>query len=67
MDPIENKNQISYLICAFLRTNDSADDEAINDVKDSIAELNDTVTNKVLPRIFYQSMALRSIQNQINE
>ena len=67
MDPIENKDQISYLICAFLRTNDSGDDEALNDVKESIAELNDTVTNKVLPRIFYQSMALRSIRNQINE
>ena len=59
MDPIENKDQISYLICAFLRTNDSSDDEALNDVKESIAELNDTIKNKVLPRIFYQSMALK--------
>lgn len=32
MDPIKNKEQISYLICAFLRTNDANDDEAINEV-----------------------------------
>ena len=54
MQPIEDKDQISYLICAFLRTNDSADDEALNDVKERITELNDTVNNQVLPRIFYQ-------------
>jgi len=54
MDPIQNKDQISYLICAFLRQNEAAGDQALDEVTEKISELNETVNNKVLPRIFYQ-------------